>query len=415
MKKILIFIFINLLGNLTFTIETITAPFVSELRLESQNNKVLIQWKNPADFKDYLSIYRSNKVIDSMDKLKSSEKIILLTNQESQYIDIPPSDGLYYYAIIITEKASNKDNAVFVPHRNYSLQPVVIEKTINIEITKFSAESNESSIMLKWEYKSDATTNKKVTIYRNTEPITNDRLFNDSIKISSVEISANSYIDIPIDNINYYYAIFIENDINNKSYIDGINITTNPVSINNRYVLFREFSIDSFIPLPLLTLKDDPATGKTFIDPQILKNPVKIEYTKNVKNIIGANNNLYKDVYDETKKQKNNKLMPLDIHILNDEAIFETNDYNLEYKKMIDFLKNKKYDKALIICENLIKEILPDDLLKRISFYLGQLYYNKKNYYMSYIYLNYSFEAFKKETTPFLDSIYQNIFYSLER
>jgi len=343
MKKILIFIFINLLGNLTFTIETITAPFVSELRLESQNNKVLIQWKNPADFKDYLSIYRSNKVIDSMDKLKSSEKIILLTNQESQYIDIPPSDGLYYYAIIITEKASNKDNAVFVPHRNYSLQPVVIEKTINIEITKFSAESNESSIMLKWEYKSDATTNKKVTIYRNTEPITNDRLFNDSIKISSVEISANSYIDIPIDNINYYYAIFIENDINNKSYIDGINITTNPVSINNRYVLFREFSIDSFIPLPLLTLKDDPATGKTFIDPQILKNPVKIEYTKNVKNIIGANNNLYKDVYDETKKQKNNKLMPLDIHILNDEAIFETNDYNLEYKKMIDFLKNKKY------------------------------------------------------------------------
>jgi hypothetical protein len=350
-----------------------------------------------------------------MDKLKSSEKIILLTNQESQYIDIPPSDGLYYYAIIITEKASNKDNAVFVPHRNYSLQPVVIEKTINIEITKFSAESNESSIMLKWEYKSDATTNKKVTIYRNTEPITNDRLFNDSIKISSVEISANSYIDIPIDNINYYYAIFIENDINNKSYIDGINITTNPVSINNRYVLFREFSIDSFIPLPLLTLKDDPATGKTFIDPQILKNPVKIEYTKNVKNIIGANNNLYKDVYDETKKQKNNKLMPLDIHILNDEAIFETNDYNLEYKKMIDFLKNKKYDKALIICENLIKEILPDDLLKRISFYLGQLYYNKKNYYMSYIYLNYSFEAFKKETTPFLDSIYQNIFYSLER
>ncbi len=411
--KFLMILLFSLTASL-YADETIIAPFVSELSVEAQNEKVLLQWKNPAGFKDNLTIFRSDSAIDSADKLLKSEKIALLTNGEDKYIDSPSKEGSYYYAVIITEKESNKNNTVLIPYRNYSMKPAAIEKAAAIQFKKLSVESNETSISIKWEYSSTAKVGKKINIYRSTQPIEDEKALNDSIKIASVEIDALSYVDQPVENIGYYYAVFPEDEAE-KTFIKDVNYTSKPVSITKRTVLFQDFSIDTFIPLPLLSLKDDPITGKMFLDPQILKNPVKIAYNKKVKKIINDNKIKFRDIYDETKAQKDEKTKSLEFKMLPDEEIFTTTDYAPEYKDIITNISSKNYDAALAIMENLLKEIIPDKLLVRLSYYIGEIFYYKKNYYMAYIYLNSAYDAYKKETVPYLNSIYEKVFYTLDR
>jgi|GEM_PF-1509396 len=412
--KILHITFFTFAMNLVFSVETINAPFISKINLEVSNGKVLLTWKNPEDFNDNITIYRSNSIIDSPEKINNSEKIIILKNKEEKYIDIPDKYGNFYYAIIITDKSSNIDNIILVPYRNYTIKPATISQANLFNITKINSESDKAKIKINWDYNTESKNSIRIMLYRNTTPINNKELLDNSIKIATLDIADKMYFDIPIANIDYYYAIFIE-DEKEKEYIPDVNITVNPVSIEKQNVIFPEFSIDNFIPLPLLTIKSDPKSGKLFLDPQILKNPSKIDYSKNTEDIINNYKSSYKDLYEDFNKEKQIKLQHLGIRYLNNEEIFETQEYSIEYKNAIKYMKNNNIESSLQIFEELIKEILPDELQLRVSYYIGIIYYIKGNYYMSYIYLNYAYDNFKKEITPYLNSIYFNIFESLER
>ncbi|MBN2544922.1 MAG: hypothetical protein JXB50_03930 [Spirochaetes bacterium] len=414
MKKLIIIITLLLFILNLNSQEIIDAPFISNISFEVSNAKVLIQWENPSNFDQYLTIYRSNSIIDTNPKIFTSQKIAVLKKQEEKYTDTLESEGSYYYSVIITNKNTNNDYIVLIPYRNYTLKPAVIQKEDFFTIKSLKVSSKNSYIDINWDYEKSSETSTKVLIYRNINPIENDKILQSSIKIATLNIESKSYIDVPLPNITYYYAIFVENE-KEKKFISDINISTNPVMIRGEDFTLKNFSIDYFIPLPLLSIKNDPVTGKSFVDPQVMFNPKKIDYTKKTKEIIEDDKLLYKDIYYNYEQELKSKYNLLEANILNNEVIFETEDYKNEYKNAIIYFNNKEYDLALNIFENLTLELIPENLLNRISYYIGLLYYLKGNFYLSYIYLNYSYESFKKEVEPYLNSIYAIIFEKLER
>ena len=123
----------------------------------------------------------------------------------------------------------------------------------------------------------------------------------------------------------------------------------------------------------------------------------------------------YNDLFDESMKNKQKALQLLDFHILNNEDIYEPKEYILEYNDALLYIQNKKFDTALYILEEIIKEMMPKEILQRVSYYIGLIYYLKGDFYISYVYLILAHDSFRKETLPYLESIYRQIFYKLER
>lgn len=411
MKKILLFLY--LFPTVLFSQQRIKELFVSNITVTHSDSKILLKWKNPDDLFKEINIYRSNAIINSIDSLKNATKIATLKNKENSYIDIPDDYGEYYYAILIKNK-EGIENLIFIPFRNYTLNPIVIEKKEKYEIIKFSAKSNNKNIILEWDYKSDLNekSDVMVMIYRNITPITNEEILTNSIKIAQINIKDKTYIDYPIANINYYYAIFIQ-DEEQKRFIPDVNITINPLSIKGSSEIFFDFSIDSFIPLPILSFFNDPATGKNFKDPQILKIPQLIKYNQKIKDIISNDKNKFYDILKESNIKNNT--IPLDFNMLKDEELFEAKNYKIEYNRALLFIRNKDYDNALNTLEEILIENPLDYLKVRISYYIATIYYIKGDYYKAYIYYIFSYNDFHKEIEPYLESISNIIFKKLER
>lgn len=407
---ILIYFYIFLSYPQTF----IEAPFVSNLTFEVSNQKVLLSWKNPLNFNEYLSIYRSNEVINTTEKIVKAKKIAILKNREENYIDIPDQEGEYYYAVIITDKNSMKEILIFIPYRNYTMKPAVIRLKAMFKLNSFNATAKDNYALLSWDYEGPNDEEKKISIYRSTQPINKEESLKIATKISSTDISSKSYVDLPLPDIPYYYGIFIE-DEQVKSFIPRVNITDTPIIIQGKTSTLTEFSFETFKPLPLLTIQEDPITGKPINPPQASFFPRKIECNDKVKKIIEEDKNENKELFINFQKELQKKKEILQVKILSNEQIFEPIEYKTEYKSAIELIKNQKYDEAFNILKDLINLILNEELLVRVSYYLGIMYYIKAEDYHSFIYLNYSYNNFKKEVEPYLESIYTLLFDKIER
>lgn len=388
-------------------------PFVSQLSAEAAFGKVRLSWKNPANFEQYISIYRSSTVIEDENSLKKATKIITLKEGEEEYID-SPQYGSYYYTLLVTSKFTQKDNIIFIPFRNYTTRPVTIEKGEYFEITSLSASIESSSIILEWDFKSESKAEKNLYIYRHTLPINEREALKGATKIANISIHKRSHIDSPPPNIRYYYALFLE-DAGELTFVENVNITAEPISINGHYDALSRFDIDSFIPLPLLTFKNDPRSGRRFIDPMLLKSPKRIKYKKSVAKVIDSYKTEHKELFLEHEKEISLKSSHLPFHILSDEELYESKAFESEYSEAITLIKNSRYDEALPILESLLNESLSEELLKRVAYYTGAIYYHKGSFYKSYIYLVLPYESYRREVLPYLQSIYFNIYYSLER
>lgn len=411
MKRIFLIMAILLALDMAYTLDKIEASFVTDINFVSKNSKILIQWKNPDNFDNNITIYRNRELIDNPNKLKNSEKVIMLTEKEEKYIDTP-GVGSFYYAVIITNKKSLKDDVILIPFRNYNTNPIEIKSEDSVKVKTINALANKHSINITWDCDMDDSKDQNLSLYRSTEPIINEDILKKSIKISSLKATLKFYVDIPIPRITYYYAIFVENN-DEKRFIPDVTITTNGVSVESKGDLMNNFSVDTFIPLPLLSFDKDPNSGKYFNDSQILKNPKIIQYFANTKNVIES---LKKDnLYKRYSNDKERSLKPLDFKFLNDEEIYSAKEYANEYETIIKHLKKGEYLNARFLLEQYITEMLPKDLLKRVSYYLGQICYMNKEYNYSYIYLVYSYNDFPKEVNPFLLSITNKIFDTLER
>ena len=413
MKNLFVFIFF-IFGAFLLLSQEVEARFVSKLQSTVSGNKVIIEWKNPIGFDHKIILYRSNTIINNQDSLTLAPPIKELTDREERFVDSPES-GTYYYAALIVNKETNKEDIIFVTFRNYTSSPVVVEKIKSIKITSIKTESNKTSVSVLWsDVSPDKVDNKKISLYRNITPILDDEQLKDSIKIASLDLSSKMFIDFPLSNINYYYAIFLEDD-SNKEYLPDINITTKPVFVEMQSKIISDFDVENFIPLPLITLQNDPETGEKMNDTFILKSPVKIEYSQKTSEIVEENRMKNIEIYNGYMKEKNLNIEKLPFKFLKNEEEFEPTEFKIEYNRAMLLIREKDYLKAKITLEDMLSETLPDILMRRVCYYTGMIYYYLSDYNKSYIFFIVSFGTFRKEILPYINSIHYQLYEKIER
>ncbi|MCG8570503.1 MAG: hypothetical protein MJB14_10220 [Spirochaetes bacterium] len=406
-------VFLFLFFSFHLFADEVTVPFVSSLRAKVTFGKVQLQWKNPDNFKKHLVIYRSTQPINSTNELKKATQIVTLRNREEYYVDTPPY-GTYYYAILIKNRINQKLSIIFIPYRNYITRGIVIKKVDIFRLTSLQVKVQNEALLLNWDYFADTTADKNVMIYRYTLPITDEQRLDEAIIIAKTSIKDKQYLDRTLANIHYYYAIVPE-EVPLEGFFPDVNMTIDPAVIPKTVQPIDYFDIDSFVPLPLLAINNDPKSGKPFLDPMILKSPDKKKYQNKTKEIIDQITKKHRDTYQVFQNKKHTELKHLDFQFLEDEGIFINQTDHQAYKNIIQNLRIKEYDKAESGLKLLIEEPLPDQLYYRVSYYLGMLYYHQGNFYHSYLYLIIPYEKYRKQILPYLESISYTIFELLER
>jgi hypothetical protein len=326
-----------------------------------------------------------------------------------------PEEGSYYYAIFLQDKVGEKIDIVFNNFRNFTNTPAIVVKEEIIKISSLTATSFASYVVLKWEYKSSVkSTLKKASIYRNIKPILNDDDKNASIKIASVDCALNSYTDVPLSNVDYYYGVFIENE-KNISYIPNVNVTVSPIFIESNNESDNSYFSDFFVPLPLLSFTTNPKNGENFTGSGIFKTPYKIKYNNITAGIIENDKLKFLDVYNKCKKNELNNLKKIPIKLLSNEEYFEPEEFKSEYQTAIKLFRSNNYSESLSIFENLLTEKLASGLKIRVLYYIGVIKYFFGEYNMSLLYLLTPNDTYKKEVSPYINSIYAIVFPTFER
>ncbi len=171
-----------------------------------------------------------------------------------------------------------------------------------------------------------------------------------------------------------------------------------------------EFNIDNFIPLPLLTCKNDPITGKPINKPFIYKAPIPVSYsdkTAAIHNSIISEND---DVRAYLNQKNHGAGDKLDFTMLEDEDSYTPQEFDQEYKLLQSLLRERDYLNALFTLENLLCEPLSVSMRDRVSYYAGVIYYLQGDYRKSYIYLVLPLETYPKATSVYLNSIHTMLY-----
>ncbi len=389
--------------------EPISIPFVTDIQIYSSGISILLQWTPPENNTLNYEVYRSSSMIET---LNQATKIATLKKSESSYTDTPPF-GNYYYAIVLSDLKLKKTNEILIPYRNTLPYPVSIEKEKEFRITSLSV-SVDSKINIRWTYTKEGDTDQFIHIYRNIVQINSADILKKSIKIARVNILDKNYNDKTIPGINYFYAT-VEESKNTFPLIKGVNFTENSVVLtgNSNYIKSNDFS--QFAALPLLSFNQNPHNGDFFENEQILQFP----FIKNKNTKLNAMVNItcqnYKEIVENIRQSqfKNEQIIP--IEKLPDEDIFIPDSYAEEYKTGISQIENNEWNNAINTFYSIISATISKDTFYRISYYLGLSYYQKGEFYNSFIYILQSHYKFPAETKTIYNALTYSIYNSLEK
>ncbi len=389
-----------------------TPPFVSAIRTSVIDNKVMLSWRNPVNFSKELVVLRSTMVIDSDQIMAVATVVAVLKNYEQQYIDSPET-GTWYYAVVVSEKDGKLENNRLYMHRNYTTKGIDIRRVPLTGLSSIKAEVINNTVNLSWTYDSTEIEEMGLIIKRHTVPISSIEVAESSISIARITTTTRNFIDVPVPNIRYYYAVLFDKDRMNK-YIPSVSYTENPVNVNSRTEVINDFSFDNFIPLPLITLDVNPLTGEKFDDPLLLKRPGIKNLTNQSKSALNKHRQVFADVFNEFMREKysHNRIQ---FSMLEDEDLFLSLNPTDEYMKIISIIRSNSRREAIPMLESYIAEPLSDQMLSRLGYYLGALYYEAGDYYKAYIFLIMGYNNYKKECIRFFSSIYHNIYENVKK
>jgi len=375
-------------------------PFVTDIQIYSSGNSILIHWTPPENNTLNFEVYRSSSMIENLNQVT---KIATIDKSESSYTDTPPH-GNYYYAIVLSDLKLKKTNEIVIPYRNTLPYPVSIEKEKEFRITKLTV-SVDSKINIQWAYTKEGDTDQFINIYRNTIQINSIDILKKSIKVARVNILDKNYIDKSIPGINYFYAT-IEESKNTFPLTKGVNYTENPVQLTSNSNYIQSINFSQFTALPLLSLNQNPQNGDLFEDSQILKFPFIKNKTVKLNAIVNKTSLNYNDIVETIRQSQfiNEQIIP--VEKLPDEDIFIPDTFAEEYKTGIIHIENEEWDNAINISK---------DIFYRVSYYLGLSYYQKGEFYNSFIYILQSNYKYPEETKLLYTGLTYLIYNSLEK
>jgi hypothetical protein len=189
------------------------APFVSRLKARSGDAGVVLTWQDSTDLKGCTRIYRHTAEITA-DNFDQAELIARLQPpntgqaQQGSYTDFPPTQGTYYYAVLLEGPEGNLYK-LFIPFRNkissgVSVHRAFTEEQAATEITALAARIESDGIALSYR---SSRSDREMLLFRSTEPVrTSDGLLAASPPLS-LPAGTTRYTDFPVPGVDYYYTI----------------------------------------------------------------------------------------------------------------------------------------------------------------------------------------------------------------
>uniref|UniRef100_A0A7C3IH86 Uncharacterized protein n=1 Tax=Gracilinema caldarium TaxID=215591 RepID=A0A7C3IH86_9SPIR len=192
-------------------------PFVRQISATIQDNKVLLQWVDAPDGTGPVYIYR--KVVKPGSAAPQELEPVQVPRGVQSYIDPIETDGLRSYLVLASRNDENPYN-VTIPDTNYiefearrTVLPLSQSDSKYQNISSIKTEVNKDSILLSFTLNgSETASNRPLVLYRSTQPI---RYVQDLVQAVIVQggITSSPFIDYPVPDIPYYYALVFEDDI----------------------------------------------------------------------------------------------------------------------------------------------------------------------------------------------------------
>ncbi|AEJ19378.1 tetratricopeptide repeat protein [Gracilinema caldarium] len=240
-----------------------SGPFVRQIAATIQDDKVILHWVDPPDGSGPVYIYR--KIKQAREKNILEQEPVQIPRGVQSYIEPIEADGIYSY-LVLASNAGEVPYRVTIPNSNYielevKKTPVLFSTSATKyqNISSLLPEIKNDSIILSFTLNgSETTSNRPLVLYRSTQPI---RHVQDLVQAVIVQggIIESPFIDYPVPNIPYYYALVFEDDIKQGTLKleVGKNITIVPVEVTAgtfRIGLPGPQSDIRSLPLPTLSI-----------------------------------------------------------------------------------------------------------------------------------------------------------------
>jgi hypothetical protein len=349
--------------------EDLPFPFVSLLKAEPAGYQVKLSWRDaPEKVASYI-IYRSAQEI-SADTLKNAQGIGQVDPGVQYFIDTPPDEKAYFYAVLARDPAG-KLFSTLIPFRNITLAGVAVttaatEEQLAAVITGIRAAPVASGDSIEVTFHSSSAT-RDLLLFRSTAPVTNTEDLLRSGSATQLD-AGTTKVDVPaLAGVDYWFSVLDAGlfKLGTVRLTDGANTTVDPVQIPTGRVAASSFT-RRLLPLPSLEITYGIQSGKPLPGASFpglpAQRPLSPETQKALAILLAA-------VPQPPQPQMQRTVLPVDAtpspdrdesalqQIIN--GPFMGGDAVAAQKELIDFLAMRA----------------PPEVQARAHFYLGQSYF----------------------------------------
>jgi len=233
--------------------------FVSTLRASATGSQIKLTWKDPSGVTGEILVFRHTEEI-SDGTIGAATLVARVPMGVQNYLDTPPTDGGFYYAVLVEDSAKNR-SSLFIPFRNITgsavsiaAVPAASESAVTeaaapsapearVQTTPLTAapqgvipfasrlNADASGYRIKLTWKDSADVKGEYLVFRYSEEISETTIAKASL-LARVSAGIESFVDFPPDLRGYFYAVLVEDAAKKRFgvFIPFRNITSTAVA-----------------------------------------------------------------------------------------------------------------------------------------------------------------------------------------
>jgi len=346
-------------------------PFVSILKAEPSGYQVKLSWRDSPDTVAVYTVYRSDQEI-TPETLKDARVIGHVDPGVQYFIDTPPDEKAYFYAVLAQDK-SGKLFSALIPFRNKTLAGVSVSTTATEEelaakISDIRAVPAPSGDSFQVSFQSSSAT-RDLLLFRSTGPATSPE---DLLRTgSATQLDAGTTkIDVPaLPGVDYWFTVLDAGlyKLGSIRLTAGANTTVDPVRLTGgRTALAPASFTRRLLPLPSLEITYGIQSGKPLPAAAASSLPAARPLSEATQKALAV---LMAAVAEPAPVHMERAVLPADATPSPDKdetslqkiiaGPFTSGDAAEAQRELLDFLDMRR----------------PPDVLARAHFYLGQSYF----------------------------------------
>lgn len=380
--------------------QDVFAPFISRIKAEADQSKVVLTWEDSEDIDGSYSIYRHTDEITEA-SFERADKIAEVGSGVEYFIDYPPEAGSYYYAVLARD--NNKLYKLFIPFRNKTVNSVQVSEAVTLEqmaasISNIQTDVKEDSIVVKFESDKD---DRELIVYRSTDPIRKKADVTAATPLRIVSSAKESVQDFPVPGIGYYYAV-IDSVLVKTGTIDfepGDNTTIIPakLTLGTRVGLPKTTARRS-LPLPLYPISMDVETGNRMSGPDIFIPEQESSLSPATKKAVVS---LLKSIEPRQPPKPEPDILTTD------KAVPQSGGEEYTLRSILEStLLKREWDNAESRLRSFLDIHHSPTVEQRAHYYLGQVYYFQGKYRESFMEFLLAREKYYPQVDPWLDELF---------